>query len=110
VDKQINQYIFYSLGFFQVFIYRRPFRQINTETMIRLTRVPKIFDGGRSYAANNLAFGVDMGGNFSPFKLIRLCQTTTLKMINRLIETTEGIIEVGGKDVMNQSPVDCAVK
>lgn len=32
-------------------------------------------------------------------------KTTTLKMINRLIEPTEGVIEVGGRDVMGQEPV-----
>ena len=33
-------------------------------------------------------------------------KTTTLKMINRLIEPTQGIIEVGGKDVMDHNPVE----
>jgi len=32
-------------------------------------------------------------------------KTTTLKMVNRLIEPTEGIIEVNGKNVVEQAPV-----
>ena len=33
-------------------------------------------------------------------------KTTTLKMINRLIEASEGVIEVGGKDIIDQDPVE----
>ena len=74
--------------------------------MIRLTQVSKTFDGGRSYAVNNLSLFVDIGETLVLLGSSGCGKTTTLKMINRLIETTAGIIEVGGKDVINQSPVD----
>lgn len=74
--------------------------------MIRLTQVSKTFDGGRSYAVNDLSFCVDTGETLVLLGSSGCGKTTTLKMINRLIENTEGIIEVDGKNVMNQSPVD----
>lgn len=33
-------------------------------------------------------------------------KTTTVKMINRLVEPTEGTVEVNGKNVMTQEPVE----
>jgi len=74
--------------------------------MIRLTQVSKTFDGGRSYAVNHLSFNVDMGETLVLLGSSGCGKTTTLKMINRLIEPFEGIIEVHGKNVMNQDPVD----
>ncbi len=74
--------------------------------MIRLTHVSKSFDGGRSYAVNHLSFSVDMGETLVLLGSSGCGKTTTLKMINRLIEPFEGIIEVHGKNVMNQDPVD----
>jgi len=74
--------------------------------MIRLTQVSKTFDGGRSYAVNHLSFSVDMGETLVLLGSSGCGKTTTLKMINRLIEPFEGIIEVHGKNVMNQDPVD----
>lgn len=74
--------------------------------MIRLTQVSKTFDGGRSYAVNDLSLGVNMGETLVLLGSSGCGKTTTLKMINRLIEPFEGIIEVHGKNVMNQDPVD----
>lgn len=74
--------------------------------MIRLSQVSKTFDNGRSYAVNRLSLDVDTGETLVLLGSSGCGKTTTLKMINRLIETTAGIIEVGGKDVMNQNPVD----
>ncbi|MFC1825981.1 ABC transporter ATP-binding protein [Thermodesulfobacteriota bacterium] len=74
--------------------------------MIRLTQVSKTFDGGRSYAVNHLSFSVDMGETLVLLGSSGCGKTTTLKMINRLIEPFEGIIEVHGKNVMNQDSVD----
>jgi len=59
--------------------------------MIRLIKVSKSFDGGRSYAVKDLSLDVDEG--------------KTLVLINRLIEPTTGVIEVDGQDVTSQDPV-----
>jgi osmoprotectant transport system ATP-binding protein len=74
--------------------------------MIRLTRVSKSFDGGISYAVKDLSFQVDEGETLVLLGSSGCGKTTTLKMINRLVEPTEGVIEVDGKDVMDQEPVD----
>jgi osmoprotectant transport system ATP-binding protein len=74
--------------------------------MIRLNHVSKTFDGGCSYAVQDLTFQVDQGETIVLLGSSGCGKTTTLKMINRLIEPTEGVIEVGGSDVMGQEPVD----
>jgi len=73
--------------------------------MIKLFHVFKTFDGGRSYAVNDLSLSVDRGETLVLLGSSGCGKTTTLKMINRLIEPTKGTIEVGGKDVMDQNPV-----
>ena len=74
--------------------------------MIKLTRVFKTFDDGRSYAVKDLSLSVGMGETLVLLGSSGCGKTTTLKMINRLIEPTKGTIEVGGKDVMDHNPVD----
>lgn len=74
--------------------------------MIRLNHVSKTFDGGCSYAVKDLTFQVAEGETIVLLGSSGCGKTTTLKMINRLIEPTEGAIEVGGRDVMGQEPVD----
>lgn len=73
--------------------------------MIKLFHVFKTFDGGRSYAVNDLSLSVDRGETLVLLGSSGCGKTTTLKMINRLIEPTKGTIEVGGRDVMDQNPV-----
>ena len=74
--------------------------------MIRLSHVSKTFDEGRSYAVNDLSFHVETGETLVLLGSSGCGKTTTLKMINRLIEPSEGLIEVDGKDVRDQDPVD----
>ena len=74
--------------------------------MIRLNHVSKSFDGGRSYAVKDLSFLVDDGETLVLLGSSGCGKTTTLKMINRLIEASEGVIEVGGKDIIDQDPVE----
>ncbi|MCK4787044.1 MAG: ATP-binding cassette domain-containing protein [Desulfobacteraceae bacterium] len=74
--------------------------------MIRLNHVSKSFDGGRSYAVRDLSFLVDDGETLVLLGSSGCGKTTTLKMINRLIEASEGVIEVAGKDIIDQDPVE----
>lgn len=74
-------------------------------TMIRLIRVSKTFDGGRSYAVKDLSLDVDEGKTLVLLGSSGCGKTTTLKMINGLIEPTNGTIEVDGQDVASQDPV-----
>ncbi|MCF8081777.1 MAG: ATP-binding cassette domain-containing protein [Deltaproteobacteria bacterium] len=72
--------------------------------MIQLRGVSKTFDGGTSYAVKDLSFQVEAGETVVLLGSSGCGKTTTLKMINRLVEPTHGHIEVGGEDVMNQDP------
>src|SRR6059058_188888 len=73
--------------------------------MIVLEGVSKSFDGGRRFSVADVSLRVPEG------KLLVLLggsgcgKTTTLKMINRLIEPTAGRILVGGQDVRQTDPV-----
>ncbi|MCD6306460.1 MAG: ATP-binding cassette domain-containing protein [Deltaproteobacteria bacterium] len=73
--------------------------------MIRLIRVFKSFDNGRSYAVKDLSLEVASGETLVLLGSSGCGKTTTLKMINRLIEPSAGTIEVAGEDVMKQDPV-----
>ncbi len=73
--------------------------------MIVLQNVCKTYDGNGSYAVDHVSLHVPRG------KLLALVggsgsgKTTTLKMINRLIEPTAGRILVAGQDVQAADPV-----
>lgn len=73
--------------------------------MIALENVSKSFDGGQRYSVHGVSLLVPKG------KLLVLLggsgcgKTTTLKMINRLIDPTSGRIVVNGKDVRQCDPV-----
>jgi len=68
--------------------------------------VSKSFDRGRSYAVRDLSFLVDDGETLVLLGSSGCGKTTTLKMINRLIEVSDGVIEVAGKDITDQDPVE----
>jgi osmoprotectant transport system ATP-binding protein len=74
--------------------------------MIKLTHVSKSFDGGQTYAVKDLSFQIRKGETLVLLGSSGCGKTTTLKMINRLIEPTQGTVEVDGKDVMGRNPVE----
>ena len=73
--------------------------------MIRLRHLSKAFDEGRSYAVRDLTLDVKQGETLVLLGSSGCGKTTTLKMINRLIEPTEGIIEIGGTNVKDHDPI-----
>lgn len=74
--------------------------------MIKLTHVFKSFDGGQTYAVKDLSFQVRQGETLVLLGSSGCGKTTTLKMINRLLEPTRGTIIVDDKDVMDRDPVE----
>jgi osmoprotectant transport system ATP-binding protein len=73
--------------------------------MIRLEDVSKSFDNGQSYAVRDVSLHVKSGELIVLLGSSGCGKTTTLKMINRLIEPTTGTIEVGGRDVRAQDVI-----
>ena len=74
--------------------------------MIALDRVSKSFDDGVSFAVKELNLQVAEGETLILLGSSGCGKTTTLKMINRLIEPTAGQIEVDNRNVMDVDPVE----
>lgn len=72
-------------------------------SMIRFQNVSKIFDN-ETTAVENLSFHIKGGETFGLVGTSGCGKTTTLKMINRLIEPTSGTITIDGKDIISQEP------
>ncbi|EHQ26709.1 ABC transporter ATP-binding protein [Mucilaginibacter paludis] len=70
--------------------------------MIAVKNLSKHF--GQVKAVDDISFGVNEGENMILLGTSGCGKTTTLKMINRLIEPTKGEISVNGKSVYEQSP------
>jgi osmoprotectant transport system ATP-binding protein len=68
--------------------------------MIRLTEVSKSFDAGATFAVRGLSIDVAEGETLVLLGSSGCGKTTTLKMINRLVEPTQGRIQVDGTDIM----------
>lgn len=73
--------------------------------MLKLENVSKIYKGGKK-AVNHLSLEIKKG-EFVCFIGPSGCgKTTTMKMINRLIEPSEGKILINGENILDQDPVE----
>lgn len=70
--------------------------------MIKLQNVAKTFNSGKTYAIKDLSLEIQDGETLVLLGSSGSGKTTTLKLINRLIDPTVGLIEVDGKDVTKQ--------
>ena len=75
------------------------------ELSIRLDKVFKSFDGGSTFAVRDLTLSIKRGEFIVLLGESGCGKTTTLKMINRLVEPTRGLIEVSGVNVQSQDAV-----
>lgn len=73
--------------------------------MILLEHVYKSFDGGMTFAVRDLSLKVAEGETLVLLGTSGCGKTTTMKMINRLIEPTSGSIVVDGRNVVEQDLV-----
>ncbi|MBS3821086.1 MAG: betaine/proline/choline family ABC transporter ATP-binding protein [Planctomycetes bacterium] len=72
--------------------------------MIQLDRVTKQF-GDQTVAVRELSLTIEDGETLVLLGSSGCGKTTTLKMINRLIEPTDGSILMDGEDILHQDPV-----
>jgi osmoprotectant transport system ATP-binding protein len=75
------------------------------ECMIKFEGVSKVYDDGFQ-ALKNINLHVEKGELLTLIGPSGCGKTTTMKMINRLIEPTEGKIYVDGKDISQVNPVE----
>jgi osmoprotectant transport system ATP-binding protein len=68
--------------------------------MIKVERLVKSF--GTTKAVNDISFEVNEGENMVLLGTSGCGKTTTLKMLNRLIEPDSGTISIGGKNIHEQ--------
>ncbi len=69
--------------------------------MIRIEHLTKSFDAGRTFAVRDVSLEVNEGETLVLLGASGCGKTTTLKMINRLVEPTGGRIEVDGREVQS---------
>lgn len=74
--------------------------------MIVLKNVCKSYDAGGAYAVRDVSLTVPTGSLLVLLGGSGCGKTTTMKMINRLIEPTRGRIEIDGRDVRTEDPVE----
>jgi osmoprotectant transport system ATP-binding protein len=70
--------------------------------MIKVEQLSKSF--GKIKAVDGISFEVAEGKNLILLGTSGCGKTTTLKMINRLIEPTSGDIFINGQNILEQSP------
>jgi osmoprotectant transport system ATP-binding protein len=73
--------------------------------VIKLTDISKSYGDSKIPAVNKLTLSVESGEFLVLLGESGCGKTTTLKMINRLIEPTSGTLEVAGRDVAQVDPV-----
>lgn len=74
--------------------------------MIELADISKSFDEGASYAVRDLSLEVREGETLVLLGSSGCGKTTTLKMINRLIDLSGGKIMVDSQNIMDLDPVE----
>lgn len=74
--------------------------------MIQFDNVVKRYPGSNTPAVNNLSMSIPEGETCAIIGPSGCGKTTAMKMVNRLIEPTEGAIFVGGKNILKQDTIE----
>ena len=67
--------------------------------MIQFNNVSKTFDNGKNFTVSNLSLTIHQGELLAILGKSGCGKSTTLKMINRLIEPSQGTIEIFGRPI-----------
>ena len=73
--------------------------------MLKLEHVRKTYDEGRTFAVKDVSFSAEAGELIVLLGGSGCGKTTTLKVSNRLVEPTSGVISVDGQDTADMDPV-----
>ena len=73
--------------------------------MLSIKNLTKIYSGNKK-AVDNISLDIESGEFIAFIGTSGSGKTTALRMINRMIEATEGQITMNGKDVRNMNPVE----
>jgi osmoprotectant transport system ATP-binding protein len=73
--------------------------------VISYRKVSKSFDEGRTWAVDEVSFDVHEGETVVLLGSSGCGKTTLLKLTNRLLEPSSGIIDVDGKNISRQDPI-----
>ena len=73
--------------------------------MIELRNVSKSWDNGKTFAVNGVSFQLERGKVLALLGGSGSGKSTTIKMINRLIEPTSGSIFIDDENITTQDPV-----
>ena len=73
--------------------------------MLSIKNLTKIYSGNKK-AVDNLTLDIESGEFIAFIGTSGSGKTTALRMINRMIEATDGQIQMNGKDVRNMNPVE----
>jgi osmoprotectant transport system ATP-binding protein len=72
--------------------------------LIRFRNVSKSYDGGQRFAVRDVTLRIEAGEWVALLGASGSGKTTTLKLVNRLLEPTSGSVEVAGQDVARVDP------
>ena len=74
-------------------------------TMIAIKGAAKSYDGGRTFAVRGMSLQIEAGEFVAIVGTSGSGKTSLLKLINRLIEPSKGVVEIEGEDVSALDPV-----
>lgn len=73
--------------------------------MLSIKNLTKIYSGNKK-AVDNLSLDIESGEFIAFIGTSGSGKTTALRIINRMIEATDGEIQMNGKDVRHMNPVE----
>jgi len=73
--------------------------------MIELRSVSKSWDGGQTWSVHDVSLTIEQGAFLALVGESGSGKTTTLKLINRLVDPTRGSVWIDGEDIVHTDPV-----